>query len=776
MNWKYCVMNSKYIKAKTSRPVDLCLNSGFNSGFSSGLINQAPTDSVGVIGNLGKVVDVASSRVCPKRLEAASNLSLQSFSGACEGAIKIMCRVGITLSILLSLILSTTAYASEENLLIFTGKKIRVAYLPVSRSPLGNDLTLSLEIGRLNLILNLFDNYLIYLEKVGKTTLKSPLQFEYLPAGGETSFPQTHRIPFSDIGLNAFLGKVNAALIEIPQTSKSHLLDNRESLLQIRDQLPRRMSCFENEIGMKPVSFVSKSVAPDLDFAMMGPDAFLTVRPDEKATHLVYFDMSASFSEVVASSGREFRDILPSPDGKILAFTERGLPKILFKGASQSENILEPDLFLLDYVWTNKSDKLAGMARSLKTSRRSIFVYDVQSKSAKVIESKDDFFADYQYAYPNWSPDCKKILFTTGREISLYNTEDNSVKCNFVSTPNFISEILWAPDSESFAFVEVKGQSRDKVEFDSSDFTTSTLRRIRIMPSGTILEDESKRYSASETIKLVSFWSRDRILFLEGNLTNQKISSPLWDLKNVFKAHLTPGESKTEESSGFLDLKLEYCYAFKTIDGKFRNIYDSGLSNTNYLHLSKMKTFWFLGVKPPENFPNTVETFNLRPAPYPFPERNVTCFTGLNDKQMRRILGNLDSFNLRRFEFTPNFDKIAFLSNTCGPLTLWYGEVEKLADFHMKAKRGVDDSSIEEPVAANEKVSEKKSEVSHEISSEGFQGNSQEAPQEAVQEESQDSKNENKSENVSESSSKNSTESNKGNIPAYQPPPPIFGQ
>ncbi|MBF0545410.1 MAG: PD40 domain-containing protein [Candidatus Riflebacteria bacterium] len=589
------------------------------------------------------------------------------------------------------------SFSMDDSNLAFLGKKIIISYLPVTRSPIAGKISSSFEIGRLNLLLNVMDNYLIFLEKIGKTVLKKPLSFEYLPSGGDANFSQLNRIPFSDLGINALLEKVNTALMDIPQTSRNHLLTSREALMQIKDQLPSP-NCFENEINFFPVSLLSRTVEPDIDFAPMGDKEFISVRPDEKANHMMYFDLTASLSEVIASSVSEYRDLLPSPDGKILAFTEAGQPRLFFKGEQKPVSLLDSDKFLLEYAWSPKSDKIAGMVRSIKTAQREIFCYDIETRKAFSLSSQPDgFSADYQFAFPFWSPDGKKIIFTSGKEIHLLDIEKKAVYPNQLVTTDFISEILWSPDSRSFAFVEVNGQSRDRTEFDSLDFPISSLRRICVLPSGIFREDMDQKFSASGTIKILSFWTNDRILFLEGNLTSQKISRPYWDLKETFKAHLTPestesathrieGDSK-KIPSGFSDLPIAYCYAFKNLDSKFKNIYDSGLSSYNYLFSGTMRTLWFVGISAPAGFEKPQDTFNLRPSPFPFPERNIVHFCNFPNEEIKRILDNLDSFSLRAFTFSKGLENVAFLSNSCGPLTLWYGSVKNFAEYQFKKKK-----------------------------------------------------------------------------------------
>ncbi|HNW35521.1 MAG TPA: hypothetical protein PKM25_11355, partial [Candidatus Ozemobacteraceae bacterium] len=307
---------------------------------------------------------------------------------------------------------------------------------------------------------------------------------------------------------------------------------------------------------------------------------------------------------------------------------------------------------------------------------------------------------NFQFAYPYWAPDGKKLLFATDHDISLIDLVDGRTVPKIVALSNQLSEIVWSPDSRAFALVEIAGQTRDKQEFDDRDFKFSVLHRYTLNGMGQAVELPEQQHLSSDTIKLVSFWSRDRVLFLEGHLRTPRVSSPLWNLAQTFSARLTPepGDKSGIGSAemGAIDLQMDYCYAFKTMESKFRPLYDTGMSQGNHLFMDRFETRWFLGLKLPAGFPTRSSTFCLRHTPYPFPERNESFFMSLSKADMKSLLDLLEAYNLRRFELSGDLSRVLFLSNTRGPMTLWRGPTAGIGEVQPPRSQDEKDSESEE--------------------------------------------------------------------------------
>ncbi|MFZ2958419.1 MAG: hypothetical protein WA705_16145 [Candidatus Ozemobacteraceae bacterium] len=586
-----------------------------------------------------------------------------------------------------SLCFAPCSQASEGNI-TFIGEKIRISYQPRIRSALSTEASLGSEIARLNLITNLLDNYLLYLTKLGKIQLQQSIHLEFSPEGGDDAFSQTGRIPVNDLGLNGILEKVNKALIKLPETSRKFLLQDRAMLSTIRDQLLRRSETIEQTMGLTNLSDFLPSLAPEMDFAFIGNAQFVTIRPEETANDMVLLSLGGSGSILLEAGQHEYGNLLPSPDGQLLAFTEGGKPCILpLDKVNKASPTVRPlfsngSKILLDWCWSPLGKRLAGIVLDRSSGDRNIFIYDSEKKQLNpILDNHPQVQGNYQFAYPYWSPDGNKLLFCSGTELNLVDLSVEKVFPRIFSTPDLISEVLWAPDSRSFALIEVRGLSRSKADFDNKDFSCSTLRRIDISPAGDGVENLQQRHLASDTLKLVSFWSKDRILFLEGPLHPQHIVSPLWDLQGMMQARLTPSPHAISDSNpaldeiGNLDIAMDGCFAFKNMESRFKNFYDAGFGRMNYLYTEKLITTWVLGIVPPENLPKRWETFCLRPHPYPFPERNVMVFADLPKDKVFFALDTLKSYNLRRFDISSDLKMIGFLSNSRGPLTLWCGPI-----------------------------------------------------------------------------------------------------
>jgi hypothetical protein len=565
----------------------------------------------------------------------------------------------------------------DEGNFVFTGKRLRVFFQPRIRASTDEKLAPKAEIGRLNYTVNFFDNYLEYLVKIQKVASSTLVSLDYNPEGGDEAFSQ--RVTIRSLGFNKVLSVLNAHLAHQPGTSRSRLVDEKEAVLSMGDHLVRNPATVEETMNFLNQSELRKSLAPEHDFAVVDAKNTVTIRPLETGNEIILFREASGVLLLPRDEAGEYNHLAPSPDGKYLAYTLGDHPHVIALGNKQVLPVFPGDSQkkLLDMEWSPRLNRLCGMVIDTTTLSREIFLFDVEAqKRNRWVDTERTISGDYQFAYPVWSDDGKRVLFCSGDEIHLLDLVAEKAFPRLASSRGGISEILWAPDNQSFVFTEVLGQARSSSEFDDRDFSGSTLRRIRLKPDGGAEEDPAGRIVSSQTIKLVSFWSQDRVLFLEGNLKNQRVFSCLWDLKKVFTAQLT--SSGTNPKVGPTDIPLAYCFAFKTLDGKFKNLYDSGFGHQNYLFLDRLRTIWLIGLRGQDSEPSVVRTFCLRPAPFPFPERNEVILSSFDEDEAASILGFFRSYDIRRFEILPAAKRTIFLSSSPGPMTLWSGPLTNL--------------------------------------------------------------------------------------------------
>lgn len=592
------------------------------------------------------------------------------------------------------------ASGPSEGNVTFTGHRVKIQFQPPLRQ--GDGSALSRDVARIDFLMNLLDHYLASLVRMEHIASNTQLTLEYSSANNPAAIPGPNRISLNDLGANSVLIEVNSALKRITSTRASRLMDEVTSVLQVKDHLPRRTDTVETNHGFTCLSDGLPTIYPDLDFELTGESGVVTLRPDEAANHIVRLSSPSSGSVILEHSRRPYSFLRASPDGRWLSFTEHGSLKLLrldTPGAVPS--IIFPDIHtqLLDMEWSPVGSLVAGIVLNRDTLERTIFVYDADAgRLDELVASQRLIEGNYQFAYPCWSPDGKRLFFVTDHDINLIDLGARRITPKLVTVSSQLSELIWSHDARSFALVEVDGQTRDKQDFDDRDFRCSTLRRYNLNDLGKAIELTDQQHVSSDTIKLVSFWSRDRVLFLEGHLRSPRVSSPLWDLSTALAARLTPepgsGSGSSTSEMGALDLPMEYCYAFKTMDSKFRPLYDAGMSQGNYLAMDRFKTRWFLGLSLPAAMPARARTFCLRHMPFPFPERNETIIMPHSKPDIKSLLDLLESYNLRRFEISQDLKTLFFLSNTRGPMSLWNGPVSGIGE--VKPPRASDEEEEEE--------------------------------------------------------------------------------
>lgn len=590
---------------------------------------------------------------------------------------------------------ASAAPGPSEGSIAFTGDRVKIQFQPPLRQ--GDGTPLSRDVSRLNFVTNLLDHYLAALIRMGHIASDTQLTLEYSSANNMTTNPGPNRITLTDLGLNSILLQVNAALKKLRETTSSRLIDDVKSVMQMRDHLPRRDNTVETRHGFSCLSDGLREIHPDIDFELTGTDGVLTLRSDETTNHVARLPGAAAGSILLEHGRWPFGFMRCSADGRWLAFTENGSPMLLHLRSKDAKPLpLFPDIQaqLLDMEWSPTGQQLAGIVLNRDTLDRMLFVYDASNgRFDELVSNQTQVDGNYQFACPSWSPDGKRLFFVTDHDINLIDLGARLIAPKIVTVSSQLSEIVWSTDARAFALVEVDGQARDKKEFDDRDFKGSTLRRYNLNEFGKAIELPEQRHVSSDTIKLVSFWTRDRVLYLEGHLRMQRTSSPLWDLSQTFAARLTPEPGAKSGSGGpefgAVDLVMDYCYAFKTMDSKFRLLYDAGMAQGNQLFMDRFKTRWFLGLALPPAMPNRASTFCLRQMPYPFQERNEIYFMPLSKPDVTSLVNLLESYNLRRFELSRDLQTLYFLSNSRGPLSLWKGPTAGIGE--VKPPRADDD-------------------------------------------------------------------------------------
>jgi hypothetical protein len=85
-------------------------------------------------------------------------------------------------------------------------------------------------------------------------------------------------------------------------------------------------------------------------------------------------------------------------------------------------------------------------------------------------------------------------------------------------------------------------------------------------------------------------------------------------------------------------------------------------------------------LRKPEGLEITNNSFNLRFSPYPFPEQNHFIFSEFSAAKTEKLVKFLQDYNLRIARLSPDNQKLFVLSNFCGPLNVWEGDLRKMTE------------------------------------------------------------------------------------------------
>lgn len=577
----------------------------------------------------------------------------------------------------------------------FSTPRVELIYHPPLRTSVNSPRSTRYDVPRLNLLVNLLENYVQFLVKLQRVATGARLRLFFAPEQPIDVFDDDlNTIRLRMPGLNETLTLVNDWLAKKPNTEASVLLHTAASLFQIPDNYSRTHSEIASRIELINLSSFQLSLEPDTEFAVVDHNSVVTTRPYQNTNRLFLMtdkDDVCTSTVLLQNSNRWFSDLTPSKTGDYLAFTQGNEPVVMsFQTLDPIPLFPGKEVVMLSMEWSPTENKLSGLVLDSDDLSRHFFVYDADAK--KLIEklaNAPGFNADHVYAFPHWSPDGKRILLSTGSGLHLVDLSGEKIHSNILRLANNIAEIIWSPDSSSFALVEVSGQARDKYVFDDLDFRQSVLRRYRINENYSLLEDQAQKIESRHSIKPVAFWTLDRVLYLEGRLKSQRSLSPVWDLSKHFTACLTPPPSKSlpRTDSEIMPetrptvLPLKYLYVFSALDGQYKNIYDAGFGSGNHLYTENQQNFWFVGLRTPENIEPQLGSFNMRFQPYPFARKNITIFSDMSETKLARFIRFLDEYNLREISFSGKDSRVFMLANFAGPLNLWSGNVKTIADI-----------------------------------------------------------------------------------------------
>ncbi|MGM0600052.1 MAG: hypothetical protein ACQETH_09585 [Candidatus Rifleibacteriota bacterium] len=597
----------------------------------------------------------------------------------------------ISMVLLLSLSLNSLNAQITDQTISFSTSEINLVFQPPLRPGINSENPLHIELPQLNLAVNLFENYMQYLHKLKKIAPEVELNFIYAPGQTLDNWKDdSGQINLKNTGLNHILRIVNKYLSQKSSTDRTYLLDSSDSLLTIPDQFKRKDCKIALKLELENISQYKESLEPDTDLIVCSDKLVFSTRPHKGSNRIFKYILDNNKARVSSINGQSikwFDNLTPDPNERFLAYSDNKQLFILNLQNGKKEKIFEDrKMLVLGMSWSPSSPVLAGLMLDDKTQERILFIYDAEQKKMLEIENIEQIEANYLYARPYWSPDGKKIALTSGSEIHIIDIENFKTYQKAVLLPNEISELIWSSDSKSFAVVEIIGQTRSRYVFDDLDLRKSILHRYRINEDHSVSEDHAQRIESRNTIKLVSFWTLDRVLYVEGRLLSKRLNTPIWDLSKTFSAFLTPEPSRSIsrekgeklQKTDPISLPMKYLYVFRNLDGKFENVYDAGFAHTNHVFADNFYNYWFIGLRKPEKLKVSPEAFNLRYPPYPFQEHNSFVFSEFSADKVLNFVKFLQGYNLRVTRFSPDFSKVFFLSNFCGPLNIWTGNFSQM--------------------------------------------------------------------------------------------------
>lgn len=616
---------------------------------------------------------------------------------------KIFYHLLILATLFTTIFYSDKAFAQEnKSSIVLYSSNVEIAYHQPFRNSYKSNHPSYIEVPKINHILNTLQNYILYLKKLNKLKGNPTIRISYAPdAILEEEKPQTRIIRINDLGLINILQKTNNYLTEYGFVSQEDVIETLEGIYNLPENDITRNSSFSKSSYFKNLSKQIPSIEPDTSYEIN--DKFLlTTRPGKKTNRIfkLSLDENAKESGVFSEEAKTwYQNFKISRDGKYLALTDGMVPCIMKLETKELKEIFaeRKGITLLECEWSPTQNLLAGMILDDNTSERYAFIYDADKKIMLDIGNFSKLFeANYLYATPIWAPKGNKLAFISAKGIHLIDITNNQAKPNLVTVEGEIGEFLWSENANSFAFLEVKGQTRNQYHFDDFDFRGSVLHRYRFNDSMTqVTEDYAQQIKSRHTIKLITFTNTDQIMYLEGKLVAPEVPGTFWDLSKSFNAFLTPlPTNKLKKESGTeqekvkpQQLPMQYLYVFRSLDSKNTNIYDSGKGHSNLLYTDDFYSIWFIGLyKQGESTFNGI-VYNFRPSPYPFQCYNFTFFLSKPQGQARLYFKFLQDYNIRSTNSDIDQTTLFMHTNFNGILNIWSIDFEDFFNYLVKGDK-----------------------------------------------------------------------------------------
>ncbi|MBR4570371.1 MAG: hypothetical protein IKO19_06850 [Candidatus Riflebacteria bacterium] len=598
---------------------------------------------------------------------------------------------------------SDKSFAKEDkSSIVLYNTNVEFSYHQPFRSSYRSNHPSYIEIPRLNHILNLLQNYVQYLKKLNRVKGNPNIKINYAPdASFDDNLPQSRVIKINNLGLANILQKTNQYLVEYGFVTSENIIDSVEGLYSLQESDITRPNNFSKSSYFKNLSLHIPSNEPDTEYEL-SRKFVLTTRPSQK-TNKIYklsFEKEKDQSGVFSEEAKIwFQNFKISSSEKYLALTDGLVPCLINLETKEFKEIFknQKGITLLDCEWSPTQNLLAGMILDDNTSERYAFIYDADKGIMLDIDNfSKKFEANYLYATPIWAPKGNKLVFISAKSIHLIDLTNNKVQPNLVSIEGEIGEFIWSEDANSFAFVEVKGQTRSQYHFDDYDFRGCVLHRYRFNNSLIqVAEDYAQQIESRNTIKIISFTDRDQIMYLEGKLVAPEVPGATWDLTKTFNAYLTPlptnkinneKDQKTEKTKS-QQLPMQYLYVYRSLDSKNANIYDSGMGHSNLLYTEDFYSSWFIGLYRQSGIGYKGRVYSFRSSPYPFQCYNYIYFLDKPQGQARLLLKFLQDYNIRSTDSDSQQNTIFMQTNFSGILNIWYISTEDLFKYLVNGEK-----------------------------------------------------------------------------------------
>ena len=187
---------------------------------------------------------------------------------------------------LIALTMSAAAQESETTV-SFRTSYIELVFQPPMRAGINSANPSNIEVPRLNLLVNLFENYLQYLNRLQKIATGTSLRILYAPDQSlELGTDDSKVIRLRETGLNTTLSQINQFLKDRSGTDANYLLESADSLFTIPDQFPRPTSIVAMRTDLINHSSFQKSLEPDTDFCVVDDNRVITTRPFQRSNRL----------------------------------------------------------------------------------------------------------------------------------------------------------------------------------------------------------------------------------------------------------------------------------------------------------------------------------------------------------------------------------------------------------------------------------------------------------------------------------------------------------